>query len=416
MKKGFTLIEMLGIITVLALILLVTFPILTSSLKQTTESKENNYIKNLKPGAEAYIELNREKYPQLNIPGNEVTFKVQELYDSNLFKGQYEGIDPEANIIVESAQDGILKYYYDPSGETQTFSYTGREQRLKIERTGIYKLEVWGAQGGYGDENSRRGGYGGYSTGLIELKKGETLYINVGGQGANNITNGKIGQGGYNGGGSALSGDSYNHVGSGGGATHIALKPGILSSFDTNNDGAGSTEEISNILIVAGGGGGGYYHGYGPQGVGGDAGGYIGNSGTGNPSLGASGGTQTSGGIGQVNGSFGQGGSNTDSCGNGGGGGFYGGGNTRGGDQTQDYNFSGAGGGSGYIGNVKLKNAVMYCYGCDETGDEGVKTISTTGSYRDAVNCPNGYSSSALTNCAKADNGYAKITLVRIEM
>ena len=38
MKKGFTLIEMLGIIAVLALILLVTFPILTSSLKQTSES------------------------------------------------------------------------------------------------------------------------------------------------------------------------------------------------------------------------------------------------------------------------------------------------------------------------------------------------------------------------------------------
>lgn len=393
MKKGFTLIEMLGIIAVLALILLVTFPILTSSLKQISETKENNYIKNLKPGAEAYVELNREKFTQLNTPGNEITFKVQDLYDSNLFKGQYEGISADADIIVESAQDGTLNYYFVPTPETEVFNYDGREQRLQIERTGIYKLEVWGAQGGSQD-NNLIGGYGGYSSGMIKLNAGTKLYINVGGTDQRICEGDTIGTcyGGYNGGGNSNYANNEKW-GAGGGATHIALKSGLLSSL---------SNDIDKILIVSGGGGGTYSK------PGGNAGGYIGVNGYEREDFTqALGGTQNSGGQGVFQGNFGQGGICLNGNCSGGGAGFYGGGASIG---------TSAAGGSSYIGNSNLTNAVMYCYGCEENGDDGLKTISTTGTYKDAVNCPNGYSSSALTNCAKADNGYAKITLVRIEM
>ncbi len=83
-----------------------------------------------------------------------------------------------------------------------------------------------------------------------------------------------------------------------------------------------------------------------------------------------------------------------------GGGGFYGGGCGI---------HSGGGGGSGYIGNSGLHDAVMYCYGCTESSEPATKTISTTGSNKDSVNCPDGYSSIAVSNCAKSGSGAVKI-------
>ena len=115
MKKGFTLIEMLGIITVLAILLIITFPNLSKSLKMTKEHKNNNFTNNLKVSAEAYIELNRDSYENLDIPGTEISFTVQELYDANLLKGQYENVNTEDTIKVIVGTDGILRYFYNGS-------------------------------------------------------------------------------------------------------------------------------------------------------------------------------------------------------------------------------------------------------------------------------------------------------------
>lgn len=112
-NKGFTLIEMLGIITVLALLLILTFPNLNKSLKQTKENNTKNYINNLKVSAEAYIELNRERYPELDNANGTVQIKVQDLYDANLMKGQYDGIDLNGNITIVKQIDGTLKFFYE---------------------------------------------------------------------------------------------------------------------------------------------------------------------------------------------------------------------------------------------------------------------------------------------------------------
>ena len=224
----------------------------------------------------------------------------------------------------------------------------------------------------------------------------------------------KVYYGGYNGGGPAqyLSGsqDCYNPVGSGGGATHIAKVSGVLLNLQS---------EINNILIVSGGGGGANYIN-----AGGSGGGFIGNSGIGDPSY-ATGGTQDSGGLDRNawNAMFGGGsganyavGSIPDGTffgGSGGGGGYYGGG--RG---FMDA-IASSGGGSGYIANINLSNKKMYCYNCSEDSNPNTYTTSTYGTTthndRDTTNCPNGYSSSPVSKCAKAGNGYARITLVSVD-
>ena len=140
--------------------------------------------------------------------------------------------------------DGLVLWEAYTAGGTQEFFYTGDVQTFIAPATGIYKLEVYGAQGG---STAVSGGKGGYSYGYATLSKGEAVYIYVGGKGGN-MGSGVNGAG-YNGGGHGSTGDSteWSAGGGGGGATHIAKRSGLLSTLE---------EYISDILIVAGGGGG----------------------------------------------------------------------------------------------------------------------------------------------------------------
>jgi len=297
------------------------------------------------------------------------------------------------------------------------FAYTGTIQTFTAPKTGNYKLEVWGAQGGNTcyNANCNIGGYGAYSTGTISLEQGEKLYIAVGDQGgsinyrqASSIAAFDESTG-YNGGGyAAYYNNNSSHAG-GGGATSITTSPALLSEFESNR---------SAIVIVAGGGGGAATHdsysGY--SGDGGHGGGIVG--GNGNPSASTcyhygTGGTQTA--VGSIqtcsssgrssrdeqvtnNLAFGVGSnylspsSGTGYAYSGGGAGLFGG--------QSGYHAPG-GAGSGYINTTKLSNAGMYCYNCTESGEPETKTTSVT--------CVSGVPTK---NCAKAGSGYAKITLV----
>ena len=127
------------------------------------------------------------------------------------------------------------------------YDYTGNIQQYNVPVSGIYTLETWGAQGGSVEGYS--GGLGGYSFLQTYLEAGQTLYIVVGGAGEGATEKGENLEGGFNGGGSIVGSSSVNHLlASGGGATHIALQDGLLSSLENDKD---------SILIVSGGGGGG---------------------------------------------------------------------------------------------------------------------------------------------------------------
>jgi len=295
------------------------------------------------------------------------------------------------------------------------FDYQGAEQTFTVPKTGTYKLEVWGAQGGSISE-SFQGGYGGYSIGHINLNKSEIIYVNIGGQGGiGNLTNGfplKAGKGGYNGGGKgglgSITNGSYQIVSSdtqnaivwqsgtgGGGATHIALETGLLSNLENKRN---------SILIIAGGGGGltSTIHS-----IPGSGGGYVGSDSSRDdgvsipPSIGA---TQSVGylfGVGQDGRDSIGGGSGCE--GNGGsGGGYYGGTSSQ---KKGVSSITSGSGGSGYIGNTNLTDKIMYCYNCQSSENEedetNIKTRSTTN-----------VSETPTSNYAKIGNGYARITLI----
>ena len=302
--------------------------------------------------------------------------------------------------------NGYAKIVYIGSNEnnipdevyyTYDYSYTGEQQIFTAPLDGYYKLEVWGAQGG--TVTSYRGGYGGYSSGAVALKKGDKLYVNVGGAGQGGAVSTNY-TGGYNGGGATNGTGADHYHASGGGATHIAKVSGQLASIGVS--------KLDQVLIVAGGGGGAYIHnaGTGYASIGGSGGGYIGTAATTSGSNGKQGlgGSQTAGGrytsstetTSTIFGSFGKGGTPSASWGSAGGGGYYGGGASYG--STSSNGNSGGGGGSGYIGNSLLTDKVMYCYSCTASTGADTKTISTTN-----------VSATATSNYAKSGNGYAII-------
>ena len=293
------------------------------------------------------------------------------------------------------------------NGPTEwTFDYTGSEQTFTAPMSGTYKLETWGAQGGYAQTSEALGGYGGYSKGIVTLNKNDMLYIIVGGKGTDgdDYSTVKIYNGGYNGGGNAKS-DGKTVWGAGGGATSIQnllIDDGQLKNYSNN---------IENVLIVSGGGGGaGWFYKayistpkspYNPH-SGGSSGGYLGSNGISESSSLAIGGSQIKYGTNGnttltiPNAGFGYGGNYGETqYASGGGSGLYGGGGAY-------YNGSSGAGGSGYIGNTLLTKKVMYCYNCAESSEESTKTISTT--------CT---SATPTENCSKQGNGYARITLIK---
>lgn len=264
------------------------------------------------------------------------------------------------------------------TGDILNFDYTGTVQTVTLPK-GTYKLECWGAQGGYSSSNSGievgMGGKGGYSAGTITLNQKTLIYIYTGGVGSIS-GNGKA-DGGFPNGGSSWASSTSEGAGGGGGSSDIRI----------------GTDSLYARVIVAGGGGGGGENnetgGYG----GGETGG---TSGSGTP------GSQTA-----PSGYFGIGG-HTSYDGGGGGGGWYGaypaGGQTTPATGSSGSDTSGSPGGSGYV--YTSATASNYPSGCLLNSSyylSAAKTIAGNTSFTS----PTGSSETG-----HSGNGYCRITVI----
>lgn len=205
------------------------------------------------------------------------------------------------------------------AGDVINFAYTGAKQSVTLP-PGRYKLECWGAQGGY-RSNASYGGKGGYAQGELSLDIETILYVYAGGSGNMGGTSG-----GFNGGGSR---STYP---GGGGASDIRI---------------GADSLYARVIVAGGGGSDGAASKTGMYG-----GGASGGTATQSYGTGGGGGTQTGGGSGGNgnNGSFGQGGTGlyrSSGYGGAGGGGWYGGGGAY--PDSSGDDDRGGGGGSGFV-------------------------------------------------------------------
>lgn len=277
-----------------------------------------------------------------------------------------------------NALQGPVDLSHIKTGDILNFDYTGAVQAIALPK-GIYKLECWGAQGGYSSSNSGievgMGGKGGYSVGTITLNQKTPIYIYAGGVGSIS-GNGKA-DGGFPNGGSSWASDTSEGAGGGGGSSDIRI----------------GTDSLHARVIVAGGGGGG--------GEDNETGGYGGGE-TGGASGSGTPGSQTA-----PSGYFGIGG-HTSYDGGGGGGGWYGacpaGGQTTPATSNSGDDTSGSPGGSGYV--YTSSTAKNYPNGCLVNSTHyltNAKTIAGNTSFP---------SPSGTSETGHSGNGYCRITVI----
>ncbi len=432
-RQGFTLVELLGVITVLGLIALIAFPIITGSINKAKSNISEATAKVLYSNGESYIKENINNYKLTE--DNVFCVSLQQLADAGKINTPVTDAQTGKNIPLTKT----LKFkvttnrklthdlnLYDPSecsaileSTEFIFDYTGGVQTFTAPKDGDYRIELWGA-----GTNDYAGGKGAYTSGVITLQRGDRLYVYVGESGkkgsSGNEETRTMGSGAvatFNGGGAggnASGSETYgfsNYAGgnSGGGATDVRLVGGAW------NDAEG----LKSRIMVAGGGGGHVYKdaGYDNQ---------KGNAGTTNGEQGAlpailanypsdiakrgTGGTQTSGSAFGVGGNGANAGT-TGACGghSGGGGGYFGGfgGSSTGGNCHN----MGGGGGSSFVSGCTGCRAVL------ESGAIGTSNTHYSGKVFKQIEMiggnavmPNPRGTVKITG--NEGNGFARITII----
>ena len=104
-SKGFTMIELLGIITILAVILLVSFPTLINVTRRDKERQYNDLINTLCKAGETYIYENQDLYPELNNSEGIFYLRISELVENELVNKTE--INPKTK---KTITNNLLKY------------------------------------------------------------------------------------------------------------------------------------------------------------------------------------------------------------------------------------------------------------------------------------------------------------------
>lgn len=128
---------------------------------------------------------------------------------------------------------------------------------FKIPASGIYEFDCYGAEGGHASgaidnvSYEAKGGKGGHAKVYKKMKKGQMLYVYLGGH-----PNGTSSNNVYNIGGSGNSYSSTKHLGAaGGGASYVTTSSITLSGM---SDASRMYSNYKNdFIVIAGGGGGG---------------------------------------------------------------------------------------------------------------------------------------------------------------
>lgn len=84
MKKGFTLVELLAVFSLMAIITLLSIPAVIGMLKSLDETKNKTFEENIFMSAEAYISDNREEYLELKEVNVMTYVRIENLLNTYL--------------------------------------------------------------------------------------------------------------------------------------------------------------------------------------------------------------------------------------------------------------------------------------------------------------------------------------------
>lgn len=118
MKRGFTLVELLGTIVILSLIVIVAFPAVISQLKKSNETIDSSTLNFVEAAARNYIKDRKENFPKaLDDDSNKVithgcvtvTDLISEGYLEETFGNKHEDILERKVLLQADAKKYIVK-------------------------------------------------------------------------------------------------------------------------------------------------------------------------------------------------------------------------------------------------------------------------------------------------------------------
>ena len=120
MKKnsGFTLVELLGIVGVIAAILLFVKPSIIGMLKKNDEKEYDRFLTDLYLATESYIQINIQNYSSLETAGGTESVSMQDLIENGFIKSTVmnpktkKKISELDTIQVTKQADGSYHYRY----------------------------------------------------------------------------------------------------------------------------------------------------------------------------------------------------------------------------------------------------------------------------------------------------------------
>ena len=107
-KKGFTMVELLGIVAIIAAILIFTVPSIIGMLKRDEESEYNRFLEDLYLAGETYAQLNIDNYPD----GTGIV-NVQDLIENGYIKSST--VNPKTDQVIKSSDKIIITKEADGS-------------------------------------------------------------------------------------------------------------------------------------------------------------------------------------------------------------------------------------------------------------------------------------------------------------
>lgn len=106
MRKGFTLLELLGIIILLGVIILVAVPTLIQSNKNAEINKQKDFDSTINSACQLYLQVHAEEYNELlNTNGTSANIEAKELIKEGYLKGTLK--NPKSDNTLETEEGKI---------------------------------------------------------------------------------------------------------------------------------------------------------------------------------------------------------------------------------------------------------------------------------------------------------------------
>lgn len=118
MKKGFTLVELLAVLTVLGIIALISFPIVTKQINESKEKSYKNQVKTIIDASKRWAFDNANELPYEDTDFDSITVYLSTL-QSNGYLQSGTVIDPRT----EEVMNGCVEITYDIEFAQHEYDY-----------------------------------------------------------------------------------------------------------------------------------------------------------------------------------------------------------------------------------------------------------------------------------------------------